>query len=394
MSPPPQWVLTARACQLCIFGLTVSGVLSDSGWSRRRSLDVVEVWAGVASVAGSADEEGLRSKAFDIINNPQQDILSENGFKLALGWVLELRENGLLAMGPVCSSFVTLNCKNTKRTKSNVEGNSNCHEVLVGNMMAKAAAFLFLVAIARNVHAYIENPAGSMIFRYMREMGLLCATQFPFLASVVTHRCVWDTQTPYFNRYMKPYKFMATGSWITAVAQKCKCPTPQSGTKHLPLVKLSSNGGRTGLKEALKESQAYPAALGAALVMAWKDAQPATLEWLAETSLTSQDFFDSDGDETWPLEAGEEPTEHTEVEAWPHDEIREETMEETDAWGWPDLPNETKCVRKRKTQASKTCKGNVEEGAWGWPSEPKTKKKSAEPKSTNHKEGEAWPWYD
>jgi hypothetical protein len=284
----PPWVKAALAANLCLYGLTVSVVLGDPSWnSRQRWLDVVEIWSGVASVKGAAEEDGFRAKAFDIINSPLQDICTEGGFKMALGWVLELRENGLLAMAPVCSSWVTLNCVNTKRSKLNLEGEPSYEPVQQGNEMAKAAAFLMLVAIARNVHAYMENPAQSMMFRYLREAGILTFDEFPFLRTILTHRCYWDT-APFGKRYLKCYKFLATGDWISPVAKRCTCPTTSKDQPlHLPLVKLGPNGKRTGLKHALLESQEYPVALGQALVKAWKCAEPAATAWVPQTSVTS-----------------------------------------------------------------------------------------------------------
>jgi hypothetical protein len=289
------WRQAALASKLIVFGLTLSSVLQDEALTRRpRRLDVVELFSGVASVQKAADSNGLQSRAFDIINSPEQNICSEEGFRLALSWVLDLRENGLLGMGVVCSSWVTLNCRGTKRKLADLEGDVSYAKTAEGNHMARAAAFLFLVAVARNVHAYIENPAGSMLFRYLEEFNLLPLSSLPFLRTAITHRCHWSTE-PYGKRWLKAFKFLATGEWIQKLGEgRCKCPAGPNGKPlHLPLVKQGKKkGSRTGLRKELQQSASYPPALGFAIVEAWLLSQPAAMEFTipapdSSTSLTS-----------------------------------------------------------------------------------------------------------
>jgi hypothetical protein len=60
---------------------------------------------------------------------------------------------------------------------------------------------------------------------------------------------------------------MATGDWIHAVVRKCSCP----GKEHAQLM-TDVDGKKTGNLSLMKASQAYPDALGVALVDAWSRA--------------------------------------------------------------------------------------------------------------------------
>lgn len=131
--------------------------------------------------------------------------------------------------------------------------------------MAEVAAFLLVVAIARGVHACIENPAGSMLFSFLREHF---EPFQPILCTSIADRCRYSEE-PMGERPRKPYKFLASGRWIHGVNGRCQC-VPK---KHLELMKVNANG-RTSGTPALRASQAYPRALGEALVSAWATAGP------------------------------------------------------------------------------------------------------------------------
>lgn len=138
--------------------------------------------------------------------------------------------------------------------------------------MANVATFLLMLAIARGVHAYMENPAGSMIFSYLKEhlQPLDC-----LLRTSTANRCHYSDE-PMGERYFKPYKFVATGAWIRGVSGRCEC----NPRKHRLLMQADGHGRVSGTP-ALRESQAYPKRLGIALLEAWAAAVP--LEHLADT---------------------------------------------------------------------------------------------------------------
>jgi hypothetical protein len=175
-------------------------------------------------------------------------------------YVLRLRKGGLLWMAPVCSSFVFANSANTKRTSENVIGDETYEPVLLGNLMARAAAFLMAVAAARGVEAAIENPASSMIFRYPPMHTVLHGLN----ARVALTDCCPFSTIKFGQRFLKQFKIAATGTWITRMVRKCRCP----GGLHVQLMSTSPSGAVSGTK-ALKQSQAYPPKFGQAVIEAW-----------------------------------------------------------------------------------------------------------------------------
>ena len=138
---------------IMIMGITLATALS---WApSERDLDVVELWAGVASIARAAERSYFRSAAFDLHRIPGvtdvpgdkcEDITITTGFKRAIMLVLRLREGGLLALGPDCSSFTFPNSSRHKRTMHNHMGDLSYGPVCIGNLMGVAALFLCQLA--------------------------------------------------------------------------------------------------------------------------------------------------------------------------------------------------------------------------------------------------------
>ena len=264
------------ACPLKIFGLSVQDVLDNRELAfQARDLDCAELWSGVGSVHQAAQDSGWASAPFDKarVNGPgapAEDILTQTGFLNAVRIVLRLRAGGLLWMAPVCSSFLFLNLKNTQRRRaSGYMGNSAYLPVKEGNAMARTAAFLMALAKARAVEAVLENPACSLMFKYTPVRRALKAMKVHY---AVATRCSFATE-PLGQRVKKPYKFAATGSWISQLRAPCTCP----GGRHtrLAVTKLSRDGRKThitGNRKALRDSAAYPPPLGKAIVQAWEGA--------------------------------------------------------------------------------------------------------------------------
>ena len=200
-----------------VFGLTVCDVLK---WPVERDLDVVELWAGKGSVAKAGDALNLKVAEFDILSKPEENITSVSGFRLALDLVLRLRRLGLLHMAPVCSSFGFMNSSRCQRDEDNrFAGDWSYEKVHAGNVMADIAAFFLFVGWARDVHCSMENPIGSTIFKYG---GVKVAVDKLELVEALAYRCAYD-DAPMGERYLKGFKFFATGAWIVAIRKPCKC---------------------------------------------------------------------------------------------------------------------------------------------------------------------------
>jgi hypothetical protein len=268
---PSSWADSAMACPVILFGLTVRIVLTRRDFMEApRDLDVAELWSGVGSTVRAATARGLTAVPFDIGRCPgvtdsggpgTEDITSTAGFLKALQFVVRLRCGGLLVMAPVCSSFGFCNMRNTKRKRDNVRGDESYPAVQKGNLMADIASFFLCIAVSRAVHVVIENPAGSMLFRYIEPVTGL----FTGLKYGIADRCAYDTAAPVGQRVKKPYKFLVSGPWLQSSLRKCTCP----GGTHETLMQVNEKGQVTGKTDLLRASAAYPAALGAAIIAAW-----------------------------------------------------------------------------------------------------------------------------
>ena len=265
-----------------VFGYTVKDVLVDKRWCRLpRNLDVVEMEAGIAAVTKGARMGGHRAEPYDKKIDPvRQNLLTQVGFEYALELTFRLRPGGLLGQAPQCSSWGGLNSSNTCRSKENVAGDQSYHAVADGNMMAEITWFLFSVAILRDVHNYVENPPGSMFFRFGANIcpvvSLVVSSQTSgrALTSHIVKRCPFDESE--FPRLNKSYKFVVDGNWFQAVPRPCACP----GGEHLLLTKSedAATPGRkrsfSGVASRLRQSEHYPDQLGEAIIKAWELAPP------------------------------------------------------------------------------------------------------------------------
>ena len=278
---------------VCLFGyITLEWALQHGGGQGTRDLDVVELWSGVGNVAAAARDNGHSAAEFDLDRVPgytnvpgpsNEDITTEAGFLKALGLVLRLRPAGLLWMGPLCSSFVFPDSSHCKRKASNFDGDTTYTPVFEGNMMAVIAAFLVQVALARGVHAAIENPGGSTFWSFIRGYcKLLDCLNFQ-----LTPRCPFDDGP--LPKISKKYKVSGTGAWVRRLQRTCSCPDGQ----HQLLMHTAETGSVTGNKDLLKASGAYPPRFGAAVIGAWEAAGPvcaalqeaaANTEWTQKTS--------------------------------------------------------------------------------------------------------------
>ena len=174
---------------------------------------------------------------------------------------MRLREKGLLWEAITCSTFGFANSSNTGRNASNYEGNLEHPGVQSGNLQAQVAIFLFTLARERGATAVIENPAGSMLFNYEPVRVGLAARQTYIQ---IVDGCAYSRKQ-FGLRSRKPYKFVCSEPWISNVALRCRCP---SGL-HVELMTTNAEGQVSGTPH-LKASQAYPPAMGMAIVKAWE----------------------------------------------------------------------------------------------------------------------------
>ncbi|CAL1141078.1 unnamed protein product [Cladocopium goreaui] len=258
---------------LSYHGFTVANILADGKFqSLERDLDVVELFAGVASIHGAAQGAGVASAAYDIIRDPgrsdsqgedSEDFSCKQGFINAIKLVMRLRPKGLCFLAPRCGPWMWLNVVKTRRCLQNQYWGDRVYNQ-EANESAIGCIILMELAEAREVEPVMENPVKSYIFHWppfkiaMTKMKMVCA---------VTHRCSWDKKKK--PRIWKKYRFIAKGTWIKAVVKPCRC----GKVGHLRTSGVQVKDGKkkvTGIPSRLKESAAYPSSLGAAIFHAWQ----------------------------------------------------------------------------------------------------------------------------
>ena len=250
--------IALRACGYTVHGHTIGEFLDVAV---ERDVSVLEFWAGVGSVAGSAAERGLVTYAIEKDAAPHDakfDLLSAIGFLNAVALVLRLKIGGLLWLAPVCSSLCCLSLSQIKRSPENdYRGDQTNENVREGNRGAEVATFLFVLAWARCAEACLENPPGSKIWKYpplvtMQQTLMLGRSSSRHTA--VVNRCVFDTTSPTGEKYGKQYKFLATGAWVESETLTAKCSCPER--VHRKLVDRLGEGAVRGRSADLMASQA------------------------------------------------------------------------------------------------------------------------------------------
>ena len=261
-------------------GLRASDYFTAPAPSGER-LEVFELYSGVASIHKAAVQAGKTSATFDNEGDKRQDVLTKEGFQMALHSVLRIVRGGLLTCAPKCGSFVAACQANHNRcAANNFTGGSDLEGIMPvfvqeGNDIATATAFLCLVAGVRGVQGVLENPPSSKLFKFPIVQQVLAFLQFKW--SAIVHRCGYSAER-LGSRIGKQYNFLATFEEIDLVAKKCHC----LGKGHLECAQsfVQTDTGRansamvgrvrwTGKKKEMRVSKAYPRKLGTAIVQAW-----------------------------------------------------------------------------------------------------------------------------
>lgn len=282
--PIGEWAVTKGV--VSVMGITIASALAMAPVDR--DLHVVELWAGVASIARAAQVHDYQAVAFDLNRCPGvtdvqgegcEDITMQQGFMKAIMLALRLCEGGLLAMGPDCSSFTFPNSSRHKRKASAECGDPQYSPVTLGNLMAVIALFLCQLAVARRAHVSLENPPDSYIFRFFERlcphlMGVNESGCQGFY-SMSVQRCAYDDSP--VPKIQKTYKWLATWGKIKGLNARCTCQG-----EHRKCGRTNAAGAWSGNLAILAESAAYPDRLGRALLASWMQSPAINASWSKE----------------------------------------------------------------------------------------------------------------
>lgn len=222
--------------------------------SPERDLDSVEFMSGKAAVTRSAAALGLDSVGFDksYHDNGEMDILTERGWRNAVLLTLRVRQHGSIWLAPVCSTWVWVGRFGSGRTAKHAGGNVLNQRTRIGNMMVVRCVLLMLLAWARGVHLWLENPHSTLIHEFSPLKEFLGACM-PFKCTV--HMCSYGSSC-------QKTMWIWSSSALVLKLKRVKGPvTERLCSKKRVGIALQV----TGRRKELKDSQAYPLPFGQAV---------------------------------------------------------------------------------------------------------------------------------
>ena len=133
-----------------------------------RNVEVIEWFCGVGHVAQGCSENSLAALGYDRDRSAQQDMLTDDGFLLALVLVLSLARFGTQHFATVCSSWVWMAWDKTGRSIATPMGLSR-PSTRRGNLMVTRACILGLIGLSRKAAYVLEQPSSSLMFNHTRQ---------------------------------------------------------------------------------------------------------------------------------------------------------------------------------------------------------------------------------
>ena len=181
-----------------VHGYTLASTLQTWGHVQR-TCDVLEIWAGVGSIALAGRKLSMSTKEIELFRLPgvtddplsdkTEDLRCAEGVANTLAALMSVKEHGLVMMAPVCSSMVFMNSSRCCRTADNVWGDKSYIPVQEGNHFAKCMVLFLLVCHARGLHPVCEQPKGSQLWSLP---PVKAALEYLQLTSTLTARCAFD----------------------------------------------------------------------------------------------------------------------------------------------------------------------------------------------------------
>ncbi len=229
--------------------------------------DGLEVFAGQRRITKAMMQlYGLHVVPFDKYTVDEcMDIESEQGFVLAVAFLLACKPGSLIWLAPVCSSWVFINRATSLRNPLLPAGNTHLPHVKSGNLQAARVAVLIYLAHFLGLTWIVEQPRSSILH---------CSARFvEILARLPCHRAV-AALGAFKAETLKPLWLLSNASWPQEL-ENHRVPWHHKFLVRASVVKVKS--GRktvTGVAKNLKNSQTYTRRFGRAVAaLHWKHLQ-------------------------------------------------------------------------------------------------------------------------
>ncbi|CAK9093449.1 Uncharacterized protein SCF082_LOCUS43965 [Durusdinium trenchii] len=223
-------------------------------------LHLCEFFAGCMAVTGVWTRAGYRAAPFEILlDSSWMDILTPQGFCLAICMALRMRREAFAMLATVCSSWVFVSRSSSHGTHVMFQVSaSNQKSTSFKEMVAKMTLILYILESRRCYWCY-EQPSSSMLWSHPRMQAFFkkvtCFKAFTYMGA-------YGASTP------KPTHLVASRA---SVWKFCRTlPEKEWGElvtkKTMPDGRVSVTGS-----SAMKGSQAYTEAFGLATLATWLD---------------------------------------------------------------------------------------------------------------------------
>lgn len=100
---------------------------------------------------------------FDCLRREEENLATIPGFMLALQKLLRVRRGGLIWLGVPCATFCWMAKSCHQRSTDCPMGRPDSETVRLGNLLSCRSLLLVLIAAARGVYWFIEQPALSAL---------------------------------------------------------------------------------------------------------------------------------------------------------------------------------------------------------------------------------------
>ena len=220
----------------------------------------VEFFSGEAAITRAMREACRQAASFDVRDEPVfQNMLTSEGFVLAMLLVLRLVPGAGMLAAPVCSTWVWLNRGTSLRSSGRRLGDTLRQQVRDANCMVARVVLLAILTTCRGLVWIIEQPANSLLEKHPR---------FQLLLSRMPVYRITTYMQAFGGPSLKPTWLYSNSPLIDELARK---PSGERSATRVEMVKACGRGESTGrIKytggDDLKESQTYPREFGLALV--------------------------------------------------------------------------------------------------------------------------------